>query len=93
MSFGIELWDTSGNVLLNVSDSLTKFITTFTISGSGSTTVPGIAGQRVWYTCYCISSNISNYVAPVISISGTTVTYTYWSSHQNCTSQVFIGVY
>jgi len=93
MAYGLQMWDNSGNEILNISDSLTKFITTFNVSSSGSTTIAALSGQRVWYTSYCISTNPSNYVAPIVTISGTTVSWSYWSSFQNCTSMIFIGVY
>jgi hypothetical protein len=97
MAEGLQVFDASGNKILDVSDSLTKYLYVATVGpGNGSVTVSGLAGFRPWFTAYRLSSSTVAYLAPIFSISGTTVSWTYASgspSPNQAPMRLFVGVY
>ena len=96
MTYGIQMWDNSGNEILNISDSLTKFVAAFSAGpGNGSTSFPALSGLRPWFTAYRLSNVASQYYIPVVSISGTTVSWNYTGGNPGNDAPVFIivGVY
>lgn len=97
MALGLQIWDSSGNNTLTVSDSLTKTIATFTTSTSNSsTTYADLAGGRPWVAAYREpTSSATQYGAALVSVSGTTVSWTYGSiaSGNRAPMRVFVGIY
>ena len=97
MALGLQIWDSSGNNTLNVSDSLTKTIATFTTSTSnGSAVYADLAGGRPWVAAYREpTSSATQYGAALVSVSGTTVSWTYGSiaSGNRSPMRVFVGIY
>jgi hypothetical protein len=94
MAEGLQVFDSSGNKILDVSDSLTKYLYVATVGpGNGSVTVAGLAGGRPWFTAYRFTFNSIQYFAPVFTISGTTVSWTYSGSSNQAPMRLFVGIY
>jgi hypothetical protein len=96
MAEGLQVFDSSGNKILDVSDSLTKYLYVATVGpGNGSVTVAGLVGGRPWFTAYRLSSNATQYLAAKFTISGTTVSWTYQSggSGNYAPMRLFVGIY
>jgi hypothetical protein len=94
MAEGLQVFDSSGNKILDVSDSLTKYLYVATVGpGNGSVTVSGLSGGRPWFTAYRLSSSTVAYLAPIFSISGTTVSWTYAGSSNQAPMRLFVGIY
>lgn len=97
MSFGLQVWDSGGNKMLDVSDSLTKTIATFTTGTSnGSATYSELSGGRPWVAAYRLpTSTATQYGAALVSVSGTTVSWTFGGlpSGNRASMRVFVGIY
>jgi hypothetical protein len=99
MAYGLQIFDSSGNNTLEVTDSLTKFMATFVTGiNDGSTTVAGLSGKRIWLTCYRVpNQGLARRYTPLITISGDTVS---WAasfsgipSGNRASARVFVGIY
>jgi hypothetical protein len=97
MAYGLQIFDSSGNKTLDVSDSLTKTIATFVTSTSnGSATYAELAGGRPWVAAYRVpTSTATQYGAAIVTVSGTTVSWSYYSlaSGNRAPMRVFVGIY
>lgn len=97
MALGLQIWDASGNNTLDVSNSLTKTIATFTTGTSnGSVIYADLAGGRPWVAAYREpTSSATQYGAALVSVSGTTVSWTFGSlaSGNRAPMRVFVGIY
>ena len=97
MAEGLQVFDSSGNKILDISDSLTKYLYVATVGpGAGSVTVAGLAGGRPWFTAYRLSSNATQYLAALFTISGTTVSWTYAPGSptgNQAPMRLFVGIY
>lgn len=97
MALGLQIFDSSGNNTLTVSDSLTKTIATFTTTTSnGSVSYSELAGGRPWVAAYREpTSSATQYGAALVSVSGTTVSWTFGSipSGNRAPMRVFVGIY
>jgi hypothetical protein len=97
MAEGLQVFDAAGNKILDISDSLTKYLYVATVGpGNGSVTVSGLTGFRPWFTAYRLSSGTIDYLAPIFSISGTTVSWTYASGSptgNQAPMRLFVGIY
>jgi hypothetical protein len=97
MAEGLQVFDSSGNKILDISDSLTKYLYVATVGpGGGSVTVPGLVGGRSWFTAYRLSSSATQYLAAKFSISGTTVSWSYASGSptgNQAPMRLFVGIY
>jgi len=97
MTYGLQIFDSSGVNTLNVSNSLTKTIATFvTTTSNGSAVYPLLSGGRPWVAAYRVPTSTSTqYGAALVSVSGTTVSWTYGSiaSGNRAPMRVFVGIY
>jgi hypothetical protein len=97
MAYGLQIFDSSGNKMLDVNDSLTKTIATFVTSTSnGSAVYSELAGGRPWVAAYRLpSSSATQYGAALVSVSGTTVSWTFGGlpSGNRAPMRVFVGIY
>jgi hypothetical protein len=97
MALGLQTFDSAGNKTLDISDSLTKTIATFvTTTSNGSTTYAQLAGGRPWVAAYRVpGSSATQYGAAIVSVSGTTVSWSYYTlpSGNRAPMRVFVGIY
>jgi len=72
MSFGLEVKDAAGGVVLSVSDRITRFITTITVSslGPGASTAVNVSGIQNDGTWLIVARNIQSYRCSVTISSG-----------------------
>jgi len=74
MGLGMQVFDASGNLMIDVTTRLSRVIGTTTI-GAGSTSsiaVPASGTGIVWYAVY---GSGGNRYSPVISVSGDTISW------------------
>lgn len=94
MSFGLRVFDAAGNIHMDITDRVSRIAGSLETGGaSGSTVVPLFSTG----TPYCIvtlinSGSLLNPQAPVISIVGTTLNWTYSGSYP-CDAVLIYGVY
>ena len=67
MSYGLKVWDASGNLTLDTTDRLTRFVTSITpgsisVSTTVSYSVPGIVDDGTWFLVVTPSWRPSNSV-------------------------------
>lgn len=93
MSYGLQIWNSAGQNTFTVTDSLTKSITSFTVTANGSATYPELSGRTLYFFVYRLTTDPSLYQIPVISRSGNTVSWTYNSSYSRSPARVILGMY
>lgn len=98
MALGLQIWNSSGQLTLQVSDSLTKYVGTFNLAqnaSNGSATYAALAGGRPFSVCWRTSTSPTMYIVPLITFSGTTVYWTYpgGATASRAAVTVVIGVY
>jgi hypothetical protein len=74
MTTDFEVYDPSGNLLMNSSTRLSRYVGRMTIvaDSTGSITVPGAANGKIWWQVYYPGTG---YYSPLISASGTTLSW------------------
>jgi hypothetical protein len=82
VGLGVQVFDASGNLLIDVTTRLSRVIGTQTITAgsSGSLAVPNATQGQIWWAIS--PSNGSRYV-PLISISGNTISWSTNTSYPN----------
>jgi hypothetical protein len=96
MSFGLECWNSSGALTVDNSSTVTRYIQTFvTSASSGSLNIPALSTGRPWVSAYRYSNNSVQYIAADVTISGTTVywTFAYGGSSNWSPMIIFAGVF
>jgi hypothetical protein len=79
MPAGVETRDTAGNVVLTLGDRLSRILGSFnTGTVSGSLVDAGLASGTPWACCigYGSASTSSSTIPPVVTFSGTTLSWT-----------------
>lgn len=85
MSAGLQVFDSSGKLVLDSSSYIGRFISIINASASrGSASVPGIVGKEPFWSCIVYSRNQSGtnsvissiQTAPYVTFSGSTVSWT-----------------
>ena len=92
MTMGLQVWNSSGVQTLDVTDSITRIIDTFSIStssGSGTRSYSNLPSGRTWV--YFFSPTGGSFL-PTISISGNNINWFYPSSTRVGVN-VFVGVF
>ncbi len=90
MPYGLRTRDTSGNVDYDTTKIFIQFVGWQIINtSSGSINVPAFSDRQPWY--YIIKNNSSSTFYPVITISGTTLSWT--NSGAAGQSTLVYGVY
>lgn len=77
MAYGLEVRDSAGNVVVTLSNRLTKILGTVDVSASGSLTLPAApAGNAYW--CWFRPANV-NFTGnpPFVRVSGGSLLWTY----------------
>lgn len=74
MPAGLQVWDASGNLVLDVSDPISRLSGTVTITAgaTGSVTVPNASQGSIWYA---VLVNGGSTYSPNISVSGSTISW------------------
>jgi len=93
MSYGLQIFNSSGQNTFTVTDSLTKSLTSFTVSANGSAVYPELAGRTLYYIVYRVTTDPFLYQIPVVTQSGTTVSWTYNSSYSRSPARIILGYY
>jgi hypothetical protein len=93
MGVGLQVWNASGTLVFDTGDRMSRVLGSFvaTAAGSGSITLPTGVGSY-WYIVF--PSSGSSYYAPVITISGNTLSWspsTLFTPAVDCT--ILYGVY
>lgn len=93
MSYGLRAWDSSGNLILEITDSIARFVGTYTIPllaprASTVVSVPGYSLDGTW-SLYFLTGNY-NYLAITEQTNGVYVFNTnYYNNLGNVTFNVF----
>lgn len=90
MPSGVQIWDSSGNLIVDITDRLMRIHATVSISSansSGSTTVSTLGQGDFIY--FFLTSTLGG--SPTISLSGTTVSWT--AVDTGFVGTLFIGTY
>lgn len=94
MPQGLQCWDASGNLVLDVTDRLTRVLGTFnTGTTDGSITDPALTTGTPWY----VSIGFDNYfyygeMGCIITVVGSTLSWTFQSGTKS-DKKIMYGVY
>lgn len=78
MPAGLECYDDEGNVLVSITDRITKVLGTINTNVSnGSLTVPEFSQGRPWFRAAALTQGIANETAATVTRSGNTLTWFY----------------
>ncbi|MDR2092267.1 MAG: hypothetical protein LBP58_02970 [Azoarcus sp.] len=78
MAYGLRIWDANGNVTLDVTDRLARYIgSVYTGTSDGSIVVPGMGGNIFYSISFSSSSMAQFYTLPVVSISGDVINWVF----------------
>jgi hypothetical protein len=80
MAAGLQIWDASGNLILDTESMVLKFVTGMTITGTGSVNVDNYVADRGTSTVVPVTlpeaSSGKQTTEPGFSVSGSTLSYT-----------------
>ena len=94
MSFGLRVWDSSGNAVLDVNDRLPRFLNSIVINATnGSASDAALAGGSPWSFLVLLGSVFAGASLPTVTISGTTIIWTYPSGATPCNCILYYGLY
>jgi hypothetical protein len=97
--FGLQIYNASNERLLTVTDSLTKYVGVISFgenSNNGSQVFPALAGGRPFATVFRTSTGVFLWITPLVTFSGTTVTWTfppYYQTANRAACQIVVGTY
>ncbi|WP_438391069.1 hypothetical protein [Caballeronia sp. DA-9] len=101
MAAGIQCWDASGNLVIDITGRLQRIIGSASLAGgNGSVTDARLAGGTIWFAFQ--PSQIWGFQnmdvsRPIFSVAGTTISWTYsgGATTQNIQIQgiMFYGIY
>ncbi|MCY0385667.1 hypothetical protein OVY01_00105 [Robbsia sp. Bb-Pol-6] len=82
MANGLRCWDASGNLTLDVTDRLTRFLGSLsTGTAAGSASIAGFSTGTPWiHVLDSVNPSAATTQAPSVSISGTTISWSYAST-------------
>lgn len=100
MAFGLEIYNSSGQKFLAITDSLTKYVGIVTLANNaanGSQTFAALAGGRPFAEVLRTTTDPTMYLTPQITFSGTTVYWTFPNTGAGTASRaackIVIGTY
>ena len=94
MPQGLQVWDASGNLILDLTDRLGRIlgISTLTSPTDGSITDAGFASGTPWFICLPISSGAAS--TPQCSVAGNVISWDFITGGNYATTYKLIyGVY
>lgn len=77
MAAGFEVFDANGATVISVTDKLCRILGSVDITSNGSTTNPGLLNGTPWWACRQISASSVDATYPNISVSGSTISWSY----------------
>lgn len=93
MAYGVEIRDNAGNIVVSVTDRLTKLLGTVSITANGSLTLPGtLTGNNYWFTFEPTGGGFPN-TPPFIGISSGTLYWSYPASGTHQPGIIHYGMY
>lgn len=97
MAVGLQVWDANGNLVVDITDRLSKILgTVYTGSSNGSVTVSGLSEGEPFCTACPIAvqgGNLFNLIPPRITINkeANTVSWQFTSTFQSASYLVLGG--
>lgn len=78
MAQGLQVFDANGNIILDVTDRITKYLGSIRIAGTdGSVTVDGLGDGELWYYIKDYSITIGLLTPPTITKNGDILSWAY----------------
>jgi hypothetical protein len=100
MAFGLEIYNSSGQKFLAVTDSLTKYVGIITLANNaanGSQVFADLAGGRPFAEVLRTTTDPLYYYTPIVTFSGTTAIWTFPSTGAGTASRaacrIVLGTY
>lgn len=95
MPQGLQCWDASGNMTLDITDRLTRYLgEVYTGTTDGSITDVNLSTGTPWFVMRDTSNFESFNEAPcTLSISGNTISWTFGSTGARTNKKIIYGVY
>lgn len=98
MTYGLRVFNAAGVTILDVTDSLCRYIGTFSTGDTdGSVNFPGLSTGRPWVSGARVpSTDAAQYALPNFTVSGTAVSWTFAGSAPRANRApcvVHVGVY
>lgn len=93
MPSGMQMWDPSGNLIIDTSMHLGRILGIASLSGptNGSQSNSGLATGTPFWILTCLSA--SSVRQPVISVSGTTISWDFEGAGAGLSWRLVYGVY
>jgi hypothetical protein len=97
MPQGLQVWDAGGNLVLDITDSITRVVAVIDVAAGASGTYQLPEGRPFWYSCNNTFSAASSSYAPAVSVnSSNLLSYSAGGSlpgtaADNC--KLMVGVY
>lgn len=89
MPAGLQIWDAAADLILDGGDRISRVLAVITISGNGSTSHGGLAtGSPFWMLMPTTAG-----WPPVVSLSGTTLSWSYPAGLPSAGCNLVYGVY
>lgn len=93
MPSGIKIWDASGNVVFDTTVKAGRVLgQVSTGTANGSVTNADFSQGVGWFTVAPVATGLGTYV-PTVTLSGTTVSWSFWSAVPKCPCIITYGVY
>lgn len=92
---GLECYNANGDLILSVSDRITKVVGSVHISGNGSVSDESLNQGIKWFYPYnfALPASRGNYNFPTITANGNTISWSYSSSSRRVEMDLIYGVY
>lgn len=97
MPQGLQVWDASGNLVLDITDSITRVVAVIDVAAGASGTYQLPEGRPFWYSCNNNFSAVGSSYAPAVSVdSNNLLSYSAGSTLPGAPAnscQLMVGVY
>jgi hypothetical protein len=98
MTAGLQVWDESGNLVVDITDRLAKMLgTIYTGAVSGSASVPGLSSGTPFYVATPVSTDPTAMAmfAPAISLhqASEMISWTFEANKGQSPSYITVGVF
>ena len=83
MAYGMRVWDASGNLTMDSTDNMGRYLGQVATTGTtdGSASVPGWAAQGAQFiVVFPLHTMLSQYCPPLLTYSGDTISWTFEST-------------
>lgn len=95
MAVGLRIWDENGNLILDITDRITKLVGTVHIADNGYIEDTMLGEGDVWYypTNYTMPTTTGVLNFPTISVSRNRISWSYASTNRRVEMDLLYGVY